>query len=262
MKWTTTEVLVLVKVYPTPSNKYGETVCTAGITRDSKWIRLYPVPYRDLPIDKHYDKFQWIKVKVTPSNEMLRRPESHKIDASSIELLSKIPPGSGWIERTKYFLPATSKSLEEIELKKQENGTSLGAFKPHTVKDFIIESDSGQWNEKQLKVLEQKSLFNQDKATLRKVPYKFRYIFTCNNKDCKGHDIQIFDWEAAQSYWRFKKLYKNEALVLKKLKKRWLDHFFKDRESYFVVGTDFHWNKFMILTIVSPKRKSDQMELF
>lgn len=94
MVWETKEVLIIVKVYPTPSNKYGETVCTAGITRDSKWIRLYPIPYRDLPTTQRYDKFQWIRVKVTPSNEMLRRPESHKIDVSSIELLSKIPPGA------------------------------------------------------------------------------------------------------------------------------------------------------------------------
>lgn len=262
MVWETKEVLIIVKVYPTPSNKYGETVCTAGITRDSKWIRLYPIPYRDLPTNQRYDKFQWIRVKVAPSNEMLRRPESHKIDVSSIELLSKIPPGSGWTEREKYLLPAISDSLEEIEYKKNENGTSLGAFIPGNVKDFIIEADSGQWNEKQMKVLEQKSLYNQDKTTLRKVPYKFHYIFTCNNNDCKGHDIQIFDWEAAQSYWRFKKIYKNEELTLKKFKEKWLDYFFKKRESYFIVGTDSRWNKFMILTIVSPKRRSDQLSLF
>lgn len=262
MTWKTAEVLVIVKVYPTPSNRYGETVCTAGITRDSKWIRLYPIQYRDLPRTKQYDKFQWIRVKVTPSNEMLRRPESYKIDTSSIELLKKIPSKSGWHEREKYFLPTTSKSLEALEVMKSEKKTSLGAFKPKSVEDFIIEADSGEWNEKQQRVLQQTSLFKQDKTILKKVPYKFRYLFHCNDKDCKGHDIQIFDWETAQSYWRFKNIYKDEELTKKKLREKWLDYFFKKRESYFIVGTDSRWNKFIILTIVSPKRKVDQLPLF
>jgi len=58
MTWKIEEVLVIVKVYPTPSNKYGETVCTAGITRDSKWMRLHPIQYRGLSRTKQYDKFQ------------------------------------------------------------------------------------------------------------------------------------------------------------------------------------------------------------
>ena len=114
MTWKTEEILVIVKVYPTPSNKYGETVCTAGITRNSKWIRLYPIQFRDLPTSKQYDKFQWIRVKITPSNEMLRRPESYKINIASIELLEKISSKSGWKEREKYFLRAISKSLEDL----------------------------------------------------------------------------------------------------------------------------------------------------
>jgi len=39
-------VLILVKSYPEISKTYAETVCTAGITEDGKWIRIYPLPYR------------------------------------------------------------------------------------------------------------------------------------------------------------------------------------------------------------------------
>lgn len=262
MIWKSEEILVLVKVYPTPSNKYGETVCTAGITRNSKWIRLYPIQYRDLPESQQYDKFQWIKVNVTPSNEMLKRPESFRVNTSSIELLEKIPPKSGWLEREKYFHPSVSKSLEVLDKLKKEKRTSLGAFKPKSVEDFIIEKDSGEWNENQQRVLQQSSLFKQEKTTLKKVPYKFHYLFHCDDLNCNGHDIQIFDWETAQSYWRFKNIYKDESLTLQKLRDKWLDYFFKKRESYFVVGTDSRWNKFIILTIVSPRRKTNQIPLF
>lgn len=39
-------VLVTVLTYPTPSDKYIETVCTAGITEDYQWIRIYPLRLR------------------------------------------------------------------------------------------------------------------------------------------------------------------------------------------------------------------------
>lgn len=36
-------ILVTVKTYPTLSQKYGETVCTAGVREDGSWVRLYSV---------------------------------------------------------------------------------------------------------------------------------------------------------------------------------------------------------------------------
>ncbi len=57
MTWKEEEVLVIVKVYPSPSIKYGEVVCTAGITNEGKFIRLYPIPYRDLPDEQQFKKF-------------------------------------------------------------------------------------------------------------------------------------------------------------------------------------------------------------
>jgi len=57
-------ILVTVKTYPTPAAKYTETVCTAGITEDGEWIRIYPIRYRMLDHDKQYSKFDWIEVEV------------------------------------------------------------------------------------------------------------------------------------------------------------------------------------------------------
>ncbi len=48
----TKRILVTVKTYPTPAAKYTETVCTAGITEDGEWIRIYPIRYRMLDHDK------------------------------------------------------------------------------------------------------------------------------------------------------------------------------------------------------------------
>jgi len=63
----TEEVLVLVKAYPNPSSRYGESACIAGVTRDNEWIRLYPVDFRHLPADRRLRKWQWIRVRVAKS---------------------------------------------------------------------------------------------------------------------------------------------------------------------------------------------------
>jgi len=48
----TKRVYILVKTYPTISEKYAELVCTAGVLEDGSWIRLYPMPFRLLTDDQ------------------------------------------------------------------------------------------------------------------------------------------------------------------------------------------------------------------
>lgn len=60
----TKRVLITVKTYPLPSDKYMELVCTAGVLEDGSFIRLYPVDYRYRPIWQWYKKYQWIEVEV------------------------------------------------------------------------------------------------------------------------------------------------------------------------------------------------------
>lgn len=63
MNGETKRVLVTVKAYPNLSRKYGETVCVAGIDLDTnQWIRLYPIPFRDLDSDQKFKKYNIIEV--------------------------------------------------------------------------------------------------------------------------------------------------------------------------------------------------------
>ena len=39
-KYKRIKVFITVKTYPVPSDKYIETVCTAGITENHKWVRI------------------------------------------------------------------------------------------------------------------------------------------------------------------------------------------------------------------------------
>lgn len=58
-------VLIIVRTYPVPAQKGVEVSCTAGVTDDGKWIRLFPLPYRLLEDASKFAKYQWITVNVT-----------------------------------------------------------------------------------------------------------------------------------------------------------------------------------------------------
>lgn len=61
-EWTKERILVLVKTYPSPSRKYQELVCVAGVNESLRWRRLYPVPFRSLPQYQQFKKYSWVNV--------------------------------------------------------------------------------------------------------------------------------------------------------------------------------------------------------
>jgi len=63
MAQETKRVLITVKAYPNPSKKYGETVCARVDINTLQWIRLYPIPYRDLENEKKFEKYSIVEVK-------------------------------------------------------------------------------------------------------------------------------------------------------------------------------------------------------
>ncbi|MDD2599832.1 MAG: hypothetical protein PHO37_11490 [Kiritimatiellae bacterium] len=73
-------ILITVKTYPTLSNKYGETVCTAGLREDGNWIRIYPVPFRRIDDLKRYKKYEWIECDLISNAQ-------NKLDAMRSQLM-------------------------------------------------------------------------------------------------------------------------------------------------------------------------------
>ena len=104
-------VLITVKAYPTPSKKYGETVCCAGIEPSThQWVRLYPIPFRDLDNDKKFKKYSVIRVTCRKAADD-RRPESYRVDADSIEILEWWDTKHKWRCRKSVVLPTLSPSM-------------------------------------------------------------------------------------------------------------------------------------------------------
>ena len=90
-------VFILVKTYPTISEKYSELVCTAGVLEDGSWIRLYPMPFRLLNDDQKYPKYAWVKMNAERNTSDFR-PESYRPDITTIEIEPK-PPKVDWAIR-------------------------------------------------------------------------------------------------------------------------------------------------------------------
>ena len=99
------KILIVVMTYPIPSRSHTETICTAGLTKDGEWVRLYPIDYRYLDSSKQFRKYQWIEVELGPrNNEKDKRLESRRPKIESISLFGEpISTKNNWSERKHYI---------------------------------------------------------------------------------------------------------------------------------------------------------------
>jgi hypothetical protein len=135
--WSTKRVLITVRTYPVPAHHGIEVSCTAGITDDGNWIRLFPIPYRFLSLDQWFTKYQWIGADVTrPRNDP--RPESYTLRIDSIRRLETVGTADYWRARKDIIFPLRRNSLCEIIEARRNGGPTLGIFKPTHIKRLVV----------------------------------------------------------------------------------------------------------------------------
>ena len=252
------ELLVTVKAYPSLSQTYGEAVCVAGIQTapaPSRWVRLFPVQYRQLPDPNKFHKYQFIRLRVGPHSDA--RPESRRPDLDSLtvgaQLLTK--KDKTWARRRAIVEPLVIESMCELQRRQASDGTSLGVFPVSDLDDFYWEEDTDRWGSKQEAISQQPSLFAPTASGLEKIPYKFRYRYRCADRKCNGHRQLIIDWELAQSYRRWRGKY-GPTGVLEQLKKRWLDEMCApERDTHFFSGNMSRYpESFLVLGVFWPPK--------
>lgn len=252
------QVLVTVKAYPNPSKKYGETVCVAGVDINThEWIRLYPIPFRDLDDNKKFAKYSIIEVNVRKASDDTRS-ESYKVDADSIKIIEWLDPKNNWEKRKQHLLPTASTSFCSIVEESQQSNKSLGMFKPERVTFKYKKSKCRDADEREA-CYAQLSLYDKQKKVIEEVPFQFRHSFYCKSKaDCPGHDLPIIDWEIGQSFrtWRYN--YKPESVLLEKIKQKWLDGMCTgEHDTFFYVGNMNRFREnFMVLGVFYPKNSN------
>ena len=163
-------ILITVKTYPTLSRKYGETVCTAGITRG--WFmgaNLSGSLSVGWKTPSNTSKYDWIEVNLV-RNQSDPRPET----VSSGRLRgtnSGRSHGDGErlerATRTDLARPASySERLEPLMGGAKKNTLSLAVFKPTKIRGFNWEEEERKWNEAKVaemrKRADQKGLFAEE----------------------------------------------------------------------------------------------------
>lgn len=234
--WSTKRILITVRTYPVPARRGVEVSCTAGITEDGQWIRLFPVPYRFLDADRRFKKYQWIDVSVKKASED-NRPESYKLNADSINILSQVSTTRRWQDRKDLVFPLKRHCLCCIKQEQEEGGSpTLGVFKPGNIQQFLIEPTETEWTHEQRSLLGQQVMFQEGpEHELEKIPYNFRYEFQCDESSCNGHSLSCTDWEMGQAYRSWRRQYGDNWE--QKFRQRFETEMISRYDTHFYVGT-------------------------
>ncbi len=257
-RWVKTRVLITARTYPVPSQTGIEVSCTAGVTEDGHWIRLFPIPFRRLEEDKRFAKYQYIEAEVTKSTSD-PRPESYKVNLDSIKVVSAlISPKHNWEARKVKVFPLRSQSLCGLQTARDLNKQpTLGLFRPKSISGLRIEPTTTDWTPEELARLRQYPLFgNAPKSELEKIPYIFKYDFICDEPNCHSHTLSCTDWEMSQSYRSWKKKYGTEWE--QKFRHRYEYEMMSKNDTHFYVGTlRDHPDSWIIIGLFYPPKEGN-----
>ena len=266
------QVLVTVKTYPSPSDKYGETVCMEGVRLDGdgpSWIRLYPMVYRLAEEEQRYRKYEIIKIPIA-KHPRDNRPESFRPNQDSLEVVDKIGTNHNWAKRKKLLgdLIGATTTCDLIRANKANNPfsvavPSLGLVKMLNPRVSVERGDP--WDDKRLaKAIQaaQPDLFNPEGVKqLEPAPYKVKLSYRCESQGCAGHNPAILDWEAGQAGRRFLRKY-GHAEGMGKLRQKYEDLTAPGIDAHLYVGNIHQYpHSFSGLGIWSPE-KDEEAELY
>ena len=260
--WTPTKVLITVKTYPFPSTKYKETVCTAGITEEFSWVRLYPIDFRYQPPSRQFKKYQWIKLDLHHSGSGSdQRMESRRPNLETIEIISdQLSIKNNWAARREIISKMPVHTLNELGKLYEEKKVSLGIVKPTSMIDLIVEKDDEEWGANWKADLKQFTLFGIQPKELKKIPYKFKYVFKCEDNE-KPHKAMISDWELGVRWLRVFNKTNDEAATNKDVKEHFLNVMCdEERDTHFYMGTVYPFNTWIVVGVYYPP-KTKQISL-
>ncbi|MEV6708824.1 hypothetical protein AB0M60_24040 [Micromonospora wenchangensis] len=194
------QLLITVKAAPNPSEKYGETVCVAGLRTDvlrPTWVRLYPINFRHLDSDEAFKKYDIISVDAKPARQDQRRESWKPI----MERISKERHLDGWRSRQPLLDPAVEDSMCRLNRDAQEraDAQSLALVRPKEVRGLKVTPHRGWDKDEQRKIeayASQPDLFSgRSRSPLQAPRFKAAYHYRCYEPGCKGHKQHVIDWE-------------------------------------------------------------------
>lgn len=212
------QTIVLVKAWPQPSQKYGETVCCAGVTPEGQWRRLFPIRFRHLTGEAQFSRWDVVEYRpAKPSDD--NRAESRRVEEQTLRVVGKMTPRA----REGFFDLLIRDSIAAAAAK----GESLTLVRPKTMKfRWKIKSDGDIEEERarRVRTMAQGSLFDKELAKIEPCPYDLTLAF----EDAAGpHQMTCGDWETAAAFFNLRKTYGDEG-ALEHLRSTYEDKYFSD----------------------------------
>lgn len=250
-------LIITVKAAPNPSEKYGETVCVAGLSVDPErpgWIRLYPINFRELGPDASFHKYQIVSVDAVPARQDSRR-ESWRPRMDTLKIERKLTPR----QRKQWIGPAVgSTTMCKLNRNATMDSPSLGLIRPRRIDAFKIVKHPGWTADQQAKIdnyVNQFELFgNEDRTPLQAPRFTGAYHYICEEESCRGHKQGLLDWEFVALQRRLTD--RDIVSATKALEDKFLREMCApDRDTSFYVGNlAAHPKTFSVLGVYWPKR--------
>ena len=214
---TKDECFILVKAQPHRSSKYFETVCCAGIGRDGKWKRQYPVPFRILQDSQKFRRWDWIKYSFTHS-DLDKRKESQKVIPESMAVSGKLKKS----ERARFLNPLVRESFEDADRRNE----SLTILRPNTFELVPFEKSRKEIERERVRhkaLADQLSFFDREAKPLEPCPIRFVARWEDQLGKIRRHSCD--DWETVAAFRRFQSMYGRKNAI-DTLKRKYEDEFF------------------------------------
>lgn len=211
------ECCILVKAQPHKSSKYEETVCCAGIGRDGRWRRQYPIPFRVLADAQKFGRWEWIEYDfVNPRVD--KRKESQKVDPDSISSKGLMKPK----ERADFLSEIVLGSTAGADARRD----SLTLIRPRefrlSAREKPVRKLEAEKRKHQL-VSDQLSFLHRAIAPLEPCPKIFRVHWV--DQDGHGHIHECDDWETNAAFARFSRDYGGDENAVRILQEKYYGYF-------------------------------------
>ncbi len=229
------KMLVLGIADPRVSRKYEASVCVAGITNHGQMRRIYSIPLRYYYLNP-FKKFQYVEYELLDKKSDIR-PESRKIDPTSIELLQMASPAT----IAQKLRENQSSSLDYL---RQRRKLSLGIVRPD-IESFQVEYRDYPRTARY-------SAARSGKRALNLLPYWIKFHFRCR-PSCPSHSVLCQDMEIGNYYRRT--LHRIHGLETAKKTIERMHNFLDEITPYFLMGTHHRYKCWLIISIVNPQAR-------
>ncbi len=245
------EAIIIVKAAPQLGEKHGETVCTAAITRERQWLRLYPIAFRTLEDGQQFKRWDIVRFKWRKPNDD-SRVESRRVEHQTLTITGNLK------DDQKFGLldPMVIESLDA----EYRAGRSFAFIRP-TIKEFIIEEKtSTEYEEERAKFelyAKQADLFLKPILPYKPCPLRFKYRYSIADGERTG---TCQDWETEATFYLWDKQYgRTKAIEL--MRARW-GHEMPQKGLLFAMGTHSRWPETWLINGIIQLPVTGQSSLF